>query len=88
MSGRVARLILLAEFVASFVISVAIGVRADTPGWSPVTWGIFFLAFAVFVGGPIALFLEWRATHRWTRPNPYAAARDQILEPIVPPHVD
>ncbi len=88
MSGRVARLIVLVEIVASLVVSVAIGIRADTPAWSPVTWGIFFLAFAVFLGGPIALVLEWRATHRWTQPNPYAADRDQILEPIAPPHVD
>ena len=78
-----ARQILLLNMVLSLIVSFVIGIRSDTPDWSPVNWALFFLAFCVFVGGPIALYLEWRATAGWTRPNPYAEERLQVDEPLV-----
>ena len=82
MSRQAARRILLLNLVLALLLSLAIGIRADTPHWSPITWGIMFLALTVFAGGPIALFLEWRVTHGWKRPNPYAAERIQVEEPM------
>lgn len=73
---------MVAALIGSLIASILVGLRADTPGWSPVTWGIFFLVAAVFAAGPIALFLEWRVTRGWTRPNPYAEERRQIEEPL------
>lgn len=88
MTPRTARRILLFNLVLSLVVSLAIGARADTPSWSPVNWGIFFLALTVFVGGPIALVLEWRVTRGWTRPNPYVERRLAIDEPVAhSPHL-
>jgi hypothetical protein len=74
-SRGTARRILLLNLAGSLVLSMAIGLRADTPAWSPITWGILFLALTVFAGGPIALILEWRATRGWTQPNPHRAER-------------
>ncbi len=82
MTAQTARRILLANLVLSLVASLAIGASAETPAWSPVNWGIFFLAFTVVFGGAISLYLEWRATDGWRRPNPYAAQRDQVEEPV------
>lgn len=84
MSARTARTILLLTLALSLVASLAVNLRPDTPDWSPINWGIFFLALTVFVGGPIALYLEWRTTHGWTRPNPHAIERVQIGEPMNP----
>lgn len=82
MTRETARRILLLSMAISFVLSLVIGLRADTPSWSPVTWGVLFLATAVFAGGPIALFLEWRLTAGWRQPNPHAPDREQIAEQI------
>ncbi len=87
MTPRTATRIQAAGLLVSLLVSIAIGARADTPGWSPVSWGVFFLVFMVFVGGPIALWLEWRVTRGWTRPNPHVAPRLQIEERLAPHRV-
>ena len=85
MPPRTARFILLLNLALSFVASLLVGMRADTPDWSPVNWGVFFLALTVFLGGPIALVLEWRVTHGWTQPNPHAVKRVTIDELLPDP---
>jgi hypothetical protein len=81
-SRRTARRILVLNLLLALLLSLGIGFRADTPAWSPITWGVLFLALTVFAGGPIALFLEWRVTDGWRRPNPYTAERMQVDEPL------
>lgn len=84
MTPGTARTILLLNLALSLALSILVGLRADTPNWSPVNWGVFFLALTVFLGGPIALFLEWRVTRGWSQPNPYTVERMQIDEPVSP----